>query len=139
MKRLIYLILLIIHSVILYTCKSPVAIDTTTLPNDLGSNNYYSSVTIISDIYLGISINLFTPTITIGFVNNNSTGTIVSGDRIDSANTNIISGTYPYISFQNDDIFGTITFFETNQIKITFQKNNSPYFKMQDVICKTSQ
>ena len=140
MKRLIYLISLIIYAVILYTCKSPVGIDATTIPNGVG-DYYYSSMPIISQsgsTYLGVnvSLNTATPSITIGFANTNS-GTNIAGDPISSTgNTNIISGTYPNISFQNGVLSGTITFFDTNQLKITFQQNNSPYFKMQDVICK---
>lgn len=123
----------------LYACKSPVAIDTSTLPPELKNIcTYYSSIPVISSdsasTYLGVSVNLSAPIITIGFVSNNI-GTSVIGNTIDSTDTNTISGTYPNIIFQNDDISGTITFFDTNQLKITFQQNNSPYFKMRDVIC----
>lgn len=145
MNRLIFFALTIICGIIVYTCASPLAVQGLAESSATGKT-YYSSVAVITgssqSTFLGVNV-ASAESITIGFVtaqNRNSAATsAVSGDTIASAGTNTISGTYPNISFQNGVLSGTITFLDDTQLKITFQQNNSPYFKMQDVICKTIQ
>lgn len=145
MNKLIFFIT-IICGIILYTCRSPVAVQGLAESSSTGKT-YYSSIAVIAgnsqSTFLGVNV-ASAESITIGF----ATGTdrnaviasgIIGGDAINSAGTNTISGTYPNISFHNGVLSGTITFLDDTQLKITFQQNNSPYFKMQDVICKTSQ
>ena len=131
MKRLIFLILIIICAIILYTCVSPVAAQITT------ANTFYSSKPIMGSggnaTYLGVSVG--NTSITIGFTTN---GGNVLGDTVTSSSgTNTISGTYPDISFQDGIMSGTIKFMSSNQTKITFQQKIYPYLKMWDVICET--
>ena len=141
MNRLILFALTIICGVILYTCVSPVAAQGLTESQSTGKI-YYSSVAVIagsSSTFLGVNV-ASAESITIGFVtaaDRSSITGLTGGDTINSAGTNKISGTYPNISFQDGVLSGTITFLDDSQLKITFQQNNSPYFKMQDVICKT--
>lgn len=145
MNRLIFFALTIICGIIVYTCASPLAVQGLAESSATGKT-YYSSVAVITgssqSTFLGVNV-ASAESITIGFVtaqNRNSAAALaVSGDTIASAGTNTISGTYPNISFQNGVLSGTITFLDDTQLKITFQQNNSPYFKMQDVICKTIQ
>ena len=145
MNRLILFALTIICGVILYTCVSPVAAQGLTESQSTGKT-YYSSVAVIagssSSTFLGVNV-ASAESITIGFVTVASKAALanqtLTGDTINSAGTNKISGTYPNISFQDGVLSGTITFLDDSQLKITFQQNNSPYFKMQDVICKTIQ
>ena len=145
MNRLILFALTIICSVILYTCVSPVAAQGLTESQSTGKT-YYSSVAVIagssSSTFLGVNV-ASAESITIGFVTVASKAALanqtLTGDTINSTGTNKISGTYPNISFQDGVLSGTITFLDDSQLKITFQQNNSPYFKMQDVICKTIQ
>ena len=143
MNRLILFALTIICGVILYTCVSPVAAQGLTESQSTGKI-YYSSVAVIagsSSTFLGVNV-ASAESITIGFVTAADRASITGltgGDTINSAGTNKISGTYPNISFQDGVLSGTITFLDDSQLKITFQQNNSPYFKMQDVICKTIQ
>ena len=143
MNRLILFALTIICGVILYTCVSPVAAQGLTESQSTGKT-YYSSVAVIagssSSTFLGVNV-ASAESITIGFVTVASKAALanqtLTGDTINSTGTNKISGTYPNISFQDGVLSGTITFLDDSQLKITFQQNNSPYFKMQDVICKT--
>ena len=146
MNRLILFALTIICGVILYTCVSPVAAQGLTESQSTGKI-YYSSVAVIagsSSTFLGVNV-ASAESITIGFVTAADKTTAAGidlttiGDTINSTGTNKISGTYPNISFQDGVLSGTITFLDDSQLKITFQQNNSPYFKMQDVICKTIQ
>lgn len=144
MNRLILFALTIICSVILYTCVSPVAAQGLTESQSTGKT-YYSSVAVIagssSSTFLGVNV-ASAESITIGFVTVASKAALanqtLTGDTINSTGTNKISGTYPNISFQDGVLSGTITFLDDSQLKITFQQNNSPYFKMRDVICKTN-
>ena len=130
MKRLIFLILIIICAIILYTCVSPVAAQITT------NTTFYSSKPIMGSgtnaTYLGVAVG--NTSITIGFTNKGGT---VSGDTVTSSGTNTISGTYPDISFQDGIMSGTIKFMSSNQLKITFQQRIYPYLKMWDVVCET--
>ena len=138
MKRLIFLIFTIICGIILYTCASPLAVEGL----QQGAGTYHSSKPIIvgrttgNDIFLGVEVT--STSITIGFTSGNtaapSAGT--TGDRIDSARTNTISGTYPNISFQDGIMSGTIKFTGEDQLKITFQQRIYPYLKMWDVVCE---
>ena len=145
MNRLIFFALTIICGIIVYTCASPLAVQGLAESSATGKT-YYSSVAVITgssqSTFLGVNV-ASAESITIGFVTaqnrNSAAASPVSGDTIASAGTNTISGTYPNISFQNGVLSGTITFLDDTQLKITFQQNNSPYFKMQDVICKTIQ
>ena len=145
MNRLILFALTIICGVILYTCVSPVAAQGLTESQSTGKT-YYSSVAVIagssSSTFLGVNV-ASAESITIGFVTVASKAALanqtLTGDTINSTGTNKISGTYPNISFQDGVLSGTITFLDDSQLKITFQQNNSPYFKMQNVICKTIQ
>ena len=145
MNRLIFFALTIICGIIVYTCASPLAVQGLAESSATGKT-YYSSVAVITgssqSTFLGVNV-ASAESITIGFVTaqnrNSAAASTVSGDTIASAGTNTISGTYPNISFQNGVLSGTITFLDDTQLKITFQQNNSPYFKMQDVICKTIQ
>ena len=145
MNRLIFFALTIICGIIVYTCASPLAVQGLAESSATGKT-YYSSVAVITgssqSTFLGVNV-ASAESITIGFVTaqnrNSAAASAVSGDTIASTGTNTISGTYPNISFQNGVLSGTITFLDDTQLKITFQQNNSPYFKMQDVICKTIQ
>ena len=145
MISLIFFALTIICGIIVYTCASPVAVQGLAESSATGKT-YYSSVAVITgssqSTFLGVNV-ASAESITIGFVTaqnrNSAAASAVSGDTIASGGTNTISGTYPNISFQNGVLSGTITFLDDTQLKITFQQNNSPYFKMQDVICKTIQ
>ena len=137
MKRLIFFIFTIICSMILYTCVSPLAVED--LPSSAIST-FYSSKPVMSSggnsTYLGVTVNR--TSITIGFVNGNATPPNVgtTGDQINSAGTNTISGTYPNISFQDGVMSGTIRFMNDDQLKITFQQRIYPYLKMWDVVCE---
>lgn len=138
MKRLIFLIFTIICGIILYTCASPLAVEGL----QEGAGTYYSSKPIINggtggqSTYLGVTVG--STSITIGFASANTTGTTVTGDTINSAGTNTISGTYPNISFQDGIMSGTIKFTGEDQLKITFQQRIYPYLKMWDVVCETA-
>lgn len=141
MKKLIILIFTVIMGIILYTCSSPTAvegIDGTTV----SSSVFYSSTPIFnggtgnSSVYLGVQISS-AENISIGFYSiGTATNVIGAAETITSTGTNTISGAYPVINFQNGVISGTINISDQNQIKVTFQLNNSPYIRMQDVVCK---
>lgn len=142
MKKLIILIFTVIIGIILYTCSSPTAvegIDSSTV----SSSVFYSSTPIFNggtgnnSVYLGVRITN-AESISIGFysIGTNGTNAIGSVETITSTGTNTISGAYPVINFQNGVISGTINISDQRQIKVTFQLNNSPYIRMQDVVCK---
>lgn len=140
MKRLIFLIFTIICGIILYTCASPLGVDT--LPST-ARDTFYSSKPIISgtanSTYLGVDIDQSgsQTTITIGFTSGKNAPTAANGDTITSSiETNTISGTYPNISFQDGIMSGTIKFTGEDQLKITFQQRIYPYLKMWDVVCE---
>ena len=138
MKRLIFFIFTIICSMILYTCVSPLAVED--LPSSAIST-FYSSKPVMSSggnsTYLGVTVNR--ASIIIGFTSGKISGPTAgtTGDQINSAGTNTISGTYPNISFQDGVISGTIRFLNDDQLKITFQQRIYPYLKMWDVVCET--
>lgn len=135
-KRLNISILFIsIIGIILYTCSSPVAVQGLTV------NDTFNSEAIISSssgdkIFLGVTVSSTNITLSFKSVTNNATNEL--GKEVISApdGTNTISGVYPIVNFQDGAFSGTITFIDESQIKITFQQNNYPYFKMRDVTCK---
>lgn len=138
-KRLTISILFIsIIGIILYTCSSPVAVQGLTV------NDTFNSEAIISSssgdkTFLGVTVN--STSITLSFiksVTNAANTTNELGKEVISApdGTNTISGVYPIVNFQDGAFSGTITFIDESQLKITFQQNNYPYFKMRDVTCK---
>lgn len=141
MKRLIFFVFTVLTSTILYTCVSPLAVD---LPNGIAGNSYYSKPIMRDNnsvISLGVEVSS-AARINIGFADGtinapggNISYTMTNPEQIDSNGTNIISGVYPIINFQNGVMSGTITFIDETELKITFQQHNFPYFKMWDVIC----
>ncbi len=135
-KRLTISILFIsIIGIILYTCSSPVAVQGLTV------NDTFNSEAIISSssgdkTFLGVTVSSTSITLSFKSVTNNATNEL--GKEVISApdGTNTISGVYPIVNFQDGAFSGTITFIDESQLKITFQQNNYPYFKMRDVTCK---
>lgn len=136
-KRLTISILFIsIIGIILYTCSSPVAVQGLTV------NDTFNSEAIISSssgdkTFLGVTVS--STSITLYFKSvSNANATNELGKEVISApdGTNTISGVYPIVNFQDGAFSGTITFIDESQLKITFQQNNYPYFKMRDVTCK---
>lgn len=135
-KRLTISILFIsIIGIILYTCSSPVAVQGLTV------NDTFNSEAIISSssgdkTFLEVTVSSTNITLSFKSVTNNATNEL--GKEVISApdGTNTISGVYPIVNFQDGAFSGTITFIDESQLKITFQQNNYPYFKMRDVTCK---
>lgn len=135
-KRLTISILFIsIIGIILYTCSSPVAVQGLTV------NDTFNSEAIISSssgdkTFLGVTVSSTSITLSFKSVTNSATNEL--GKEVISApdGTNTISGVYPIVNFQDGAFSGTITFIDESQLKITFQQNNYPYFKMRDVTCK---
>lgn len=135
-KRLTISILFIsIIGIILYTCSSPVAVQGLTV------NDTFNSEAIISSssgdkTFLGVTVSSTNITLSFKSVTNNAANEL--GKEVISApdGTNTISGVYPIVNFQDGAFSGTITFIDESQLKITFQQNNYPYFKMRDVTCK---
>lgn len=138
-KRLTISILFIsIIGIILYTCSSPVAVQGLTV-----NNNTFNSEAIISSssgdkTFLGVTVSSTSITLSFKSVTNAANTTNELGKEVISApdGTNTISGVYPIVNFQDGAFSGTITFIDESQLKITFQQNNYPYFKMRDVTCK---
>lgn len=136
-KRLnIFILFISIIGIILYTCSSPVAVQGLTV------NDTFNSEAIISSssgdkTFLGVTVSSTSITLSFKSVSNvNATNEL--GKEVISApdGTNTISGVYPIVNFQDGAFSGTITFIDESQLKITFQQNNYPYFKMRDVTCK---
>ena len=137
-KRLTISILFIsIIGIILYTCSSPVAVQGLTV------NDTFTSEAIISPssgdkTFLGVTVS--STNITLSFKSGtnavNATNELGKEEISAPAGTNTISGVYPIVNFQDGAFSGTITFIDESQLKITFQQNNYPYFKMRDVTCK---
>lgn len=131
-KLTISILFISIIGIILYTCSSPVAVQGLTV------NDTFTSEAIISSssgckTFLGVTVS--STNITLSFTANT---TNELGKEVISApdGTNTISGVYPIVNFQDGAFSGTITFIDESQLKITFQQNNYPYFKMKDVTCK---
>lgn len=138
-KRLNISILFIsIIGIILYTCSSPVAVQGLTV------NDTFNSEAIISSssgdkTFLGVTVSSTSITLYFKSVSNavnNVTNELGKEEISAPAGTNTISGVYPIVNFQDGAFSGTITFIDESQLKITFQQNNYPYFKMRDVTCK---
>lgn len=135
-KRLnIFILFISIIGIILYTCSSPVAVQGLTV------NDTFNSEAIISSssgdkTFLGVTVSSTSITLSFKSVTSNATNEL--GKEVISApdGTNTISGVYPIVNFQDGAFSGTITFIDESQLKITFQQNNYPYFKMRDVTCK---
>lgn len=138
-KLTISILFISIIGIILYTCSSPVAVQGLTV------NDTFNSEAIISSssgdkTFLGVTVSSTSISITLYFksVSNAANATTELGKEVISApdGTNTISGVYPIVNFQDGAFSGTITFIDESQLKITFQQNNYPYFKMRDVTCK---
>lgn len=138
-KRLTISILFIsIIGIILYTCSSPVAVQGLTV------NDTFNSEAIISSssgdkTFLEVTVSSTSITLSFKSVSNaaNATNELLGKEVISAPDgTNTISGVYPIVNFQDGAFSGTITFIDESQLKITFQQNNYPYFKMRDVTCK---
>lgn len=140
-KRLTISILFIsIIGIILYTCSSPVAVQGLTVNNDTFNSEAIISSSSGDKTFLGVTVS--STSITLSFksvtITNTANTTNELGKEVISApdGTNTISGVYPIVNFQDGAFSGTITFIDESQLKITFQQNNYPYFKMRDVTCK---
>ncbi len=138
-KRLTISILFIsIIGIILYTCSSPVAVQGLTVNNDTFNSEAIISSSSGDKTFLGVTVSSTSITLSFKSVTNAATTTNELGKEVISApdGTNTISGVYPIVNFQDGAFSGTITFIDESQLKITFQQNNYPYFKMRDVTCK---
>lgn len=136
-KRLTISILFIsIIGIILYTCSSPVAVQGLTVNNDTFNSEAIISSSSGNKTFLGVTVSSTSITLSFKSVTNAATNEL--GKEVISApdGTNTISGVYPIVNFQDGAFSGTITFIDESQLKITFQQNNYPYFKMRDVTCK---
>ncbi|CCY75430.1 unknown [Brachyspira sp. CAG:700] len=136
-KRLTISILFIsIIGIILYTCSSPVAVQGLTVNNDTFNSEAIISSSSGDKTFLGVTVSSTSITLSFKSVTNATTNEL--GKEVISApdGTNTISGVYPIVNFQDGAFSGTITFIDESQLKITFQQNNYPYFKMRDVTCK---
>lgn len=138
-KRLAISILFIsIIGIILYTCSSPVAVQGLTVNNDTFNSEAIISSSSGEKTFLGVTIS--STSITLSFKSGtnaaNATNELGKEEISAPAGTNTISGVYPIVNFQDGAFSGTITFIDESQLKITFQQNNYPYFKMRDVTCK---
>ena len=137
-KLTISILFISIIGIILYTCSSPVAVQGLTV------NDTFTSEAIISPsggekkTFLGVKVSSTSITLSFKIGTNAANATNELGKEEISApdGTNTISGVYPIVNFQNGAFSGTITFIDESQLKITFQQNNYPYFKMRDVTCK---
>lgn len=138
-KRLTISILFIsIIGIILYTCSSPVAVQGLTVNNDTFNSEAIISSSSGGKTFLGVTVSSTSITLSFKSVTNAANTTNELGKEVISApdGTNTISGVYPIVNFQDGAFSGTITFIDESQLKITFQQNNYPYFKMRDVTCK---
>lgn len=136
-KRLTISILFIsIIGIILYTCSSPVAVQGLTVNNDTFNSEAIISSSSGDKTFLEVTVSSTSITLSFKSVTNSATNKL--GEEVISApdGTNTISGVYPIVNFQDGAFSGTITFIDESQLKITFQQNNYPYFKMRDVTCK---
>ena len=136
-KRLAISILFIsIIGIILYTCSSPVAVQGLTVNNDTFNSEAIISSSSGDKTFLGVTVSSTSITLSFKSVTNAATNEL--GKEVISApdGTNTISVVYPIVNFQDGAFSGTITFIDESQLKITFQQNNYPYFKMRDVTCK---
>lgn len=138
-KLTISILFISIIGIILYTCSSPVAVQGLTV-----NDTFTSEAIIISPsgerekTFLGVKVSSTNITLSFKKGINAANATNELGKEEISApdGTNTISGVYPIVNFQDGAFSGTITFIDESQLKITFQQNNYPYFKMRDVTCK---
>lgn len=136
-KRLTISILFIsIIGIILYTCSSPVAVQGLTVNNDTFNSEAIISSSSGDKTFLGVTVSSTSITLSFKSVTNAATNELGKEVISAPAGTNTISGVYPIVNFQDGAFSGTITFIDESQLKITFQQNNYPYFKMRDVTCK---
>lgn len=138
-KRLTISILFIsIIGIILYTCSSPVAVQGLTVNNDIFNSEAIISSSSGDKTFLGVTVSSTSITLSFKSGTNAANAANELGKEVISApdGTNTISGVYPIVNFQDGAFSGTITFIDESQLKITFQQNNYPYFKMRDVTCK---
>lgn len=136
-KRLTISILFIsIIGIILYTCSSPVAVQGLTVNNDTFNSEAIISSSSGYKTFLGVTVSSTSITLSFKSVTNAATNELGKEVISAPAGTNTISGVYPIVNFQDGAFSGTITFIDESQLKITFQQNNYPYFKMRDVTCK---
>lgn len=135
-KLTISILFISIIGIILYTCSSPVAVQGLTVNNDTFNSEAIISSSSGDKTFLGVTVSSTSITLSFKSVTNNATNEL--GKEVISApdGTNTISGVYPIVNFQDGAFSGTITFIDESQLKITFQQNNYPYFKMRDVTCK---
>lgn len=139
-KRLAISILFIsIIGIILYTCSSPVAVQGLTVKDTFTSEAIISHSS-GNKTFLGVTVSPSPTSITLSFKSGtnaaNATNELGKEEISAPDGTNTISGVYPIVNFQDGAFSGTITFIDESQLKITFQQNNYPYFKMRDVTCK---
>ena len=138
-KRLAISILFIsIIGIILYTCSSPVAVQGLTVNDTFTSEAIIIGPSSGNKTFLGVNVSSTSITLSFKSGTNAANATNELGKEVISApdGTNTISGVYPIVNFQDGAFSGTITFIDESQLKITFQQNNYPYFKMRDVTCK---
>ena len=136
-KRLTISILFIsIIGIILYTCSSPVAVQGLTVNNDTFNSEAIISSSSGDKTFLEVTVSSTSITLSFKSVTNNVTNKLGKEEISAPNGTNTISGVYPIVNFQDGAFSGTITFIDESQLKITFQQNNYPYFKMRDVTCK---
>ena len=138
-KRLTISILFIsIIGIILYTCSSPVAVQGLTVNDTFTSEAIIIGPSSGNKTFLGVTVSSTSITLSFKSGTNAANATNELGKEVISApdGTNTISGVYPIVNFQDGAFSGTITFIDESQLKITFQQNNYPYFKMRDVTCK---
>lgn len=138
-KRLTISILFIsIIGIILYTCSSPVAVQGLTVSTNFVSEAIISPSGAEDKTFLGVGVSPTEITLSFKRGKDAASATNLGEDKIIASDgTNTISGVYPIVNFQDGAFSGTITFIDENQLTITFQQNNYPYFKMRDVTCKT--
>lgn len=137
-KLTISILFISIIGIILYTCSSPVAVQGLTVNNDTFNSEAIISSSSGDKTFLGVTVSSTSITLSFKSVTNAANTTNELGKEVISApdGTNTISGVYPIVNFQDGAFSGTITFIDESQLKITFQQNNYPYFKMRDVTCK---
>lgn len=137
-KLTISILFISIIGIILYTCSSPVAVQGLTVNNDTFNSEAIISSSSGDKTFLGVTVSSTSITLSFKKGTNAANATNELGKEEISApdGTNTISGVYPIVNFQDGAFSGTITFIDESQLKITFQQNNYPYFKMRDVTCK---
>lgn len=128
MKKLVLFILLILCANMMSTCSSP-------LLYDAPPSGTFKSKAIIPNTTNAVvlCVQVSNETIKIGFWTN--TNFISNSDNVSFDEA---AGMYPIYNFQTSVMSGTLTYLDDSEIKISFQINDSPYFKMWDVICSTN-